>query len=337
MKVNFVVGEHENSTTGVSRYRDAIYNHLKDKVDFNILGYPPNSFISPIRRLFLFARTIKKYENSEITHITSNQYAHVLNSLKNGRSIVTVHNIYDSYILNNSAFREEIKRTQGRICNWLFGVETKRWIKALKKATLVLADSDFSRHEIINRFHCEPSRVRTVLLGVDTDLFKPNPLYKKPPCFGDKTVLYIGSTTLKENSDTMERAFYILKEKMPEVRLVRVMGGLSGENLSLYYNAADVLIFPSIYEEFGLPPLEAMACGTPVVASNTSSMPEVVGDAGMLVDHTNFHDFASAMYEVLTDDGRREEMIKRGLERARWFTWEKTANETLKAYEEVGS
>ncbi|MBA7626717.1 Alpha-maltose-1-phosphate synthase [subsurface metagenome] len=96
-----------------------------------------------------------------------------------------------------------------------------------------------------------------------------------------------------------------------------------------------MFVYPSLYEGFGLPPLEAMACGTPVITSNTSSLPEVVGDAGIMTDPYNVDGLANAMHEVLTNDGLSEDMIKKGLKRAKMFSWEKTAKETLKVYEET--
>jgi glycosyltransferase involved in cell wall biosynthesis len=107
------------------------------------------------------------------------------------------------------------------------------------------------------------------------------------------------------------------------------------EELPLWYNAADLLAYPSLYEGFGLPPLEAMASGTPVVTSNTSSLPEVVGDAAILVDPRNADEIAKAILKVLQDKGLQEEMRKRGLERAKRFTWQGAAEETARVYEEV--
>jgi glycosyltransferase involved in cell wall biosynthesis len=108
------------------------------------------------------------------------------------------------------------------------------------------------------------------------------------------------------------------------------------EDLLHLYNAAQLLVQPSFYEGFGLPPLEAMACGTPVVVSNVSSLPEVVGDAGLLVDPENVSELTVAIWRVLTDEALRAELIAKGFKRARCFSWEKTALETLELYQRVG-
>jgi glycosyltransferase involved in cell wall biosynthesis len=112
-------------------------------------------------------------------------------------------------------------------------------------------------------------------------------------------------------------------------------GEVSLDRLIELYRSADLFVFPSFYEGFGLPVLEAMACGCPVVTSNTTSLPEVVGDAGIMVEPSDVHGLAKAMYDVLTNDGLRRDMIKKGLRRAKMFSWEKTATETLSAYAEV--
>jgi glycosyltransferase involved in cell wall biosynthesis len=112
-------------------------------------------------------------------------------------------------------------------------------------------------------------------------------------------------------------------------------GYVSDEDLPAIYSAADLFVFPSLYEGFGLPPLEAMACGTPVVCSNTASLPEVVGDAAIMVDPHDVEALAEAMHSVLTDPDLAEDLRRRGLERAARFTWERTARETVEVYREV--
>jgi len=106
-------------------------------------------------------------------------------------------------------------------------------------------------------------------------------------------------------------------------------------DLAYYYSSATLLAYPSLYEGFGLPPLEAMACGCPVVISNTSSLPEVVGEAGIMVNPYDTDSLAQAMRRVLTDDKLRDKMVRRGLEQAKKFSWEKTAEQTLEVYEKV--
>lgn len=118
---------------------------------------------------------------------------------------------------------------------------------------------------------------------------------------------------------------------------VRFLGFVPIETLRVFYQAAAAFVFPSLYEGFGLPPLEAMACGTPVVCSNVSSLPEVVGEAAEIVNPENVFDIARGMREVLLDGALRGRLVESGFEQARRFSWERTAQQVLDAYEEIGS
>ncbi len=118
---------------------------------------------------------------------------------------------------------------------------------------------------------------------------------------------------------------------------VRFLGFVPIDTLRTFYQAASAFVFPSLYEGFGLPPLEAMACGTPVVCSHVSSLPEVVGSAAEIVNPENVFDIARGMKEVLLDQKLRRTLVERGFEQARRFSWERTARQVLDAYEEIGS
>jgi len=112
-------------------------------------------------------------------------------------------------------------------------------------------------------------------------------------------------------------------------------GYIADRDLPSLYSGADAFVFPSLYEGFGLPPLEAMACGCPVIASNVSSLPEICGDAAYYIDPHSIESLAEGIKKVLTDQNLRESLIKKGMERARLFTWERSAREHIKVFEEI--
>jgi len=112
-------------------------------------------------------------------------------------------------------------------------------------------------------------------------------------------------------------------------------GFIPEDELPLWYNAADVFVYPSLYEGFGLPPLEAMACGTPVIVSDVSSLPEVVGDAALLVDPHKPDEWAAALSLLCRDVDLRTDLVSRGLERAQEFSWTRMARETIQVYRDV--
>ncbi len=190
----------------------------------------------------------------------------------------------------------------------------------------------------------------------------------------EKFILYLGGFARHKNVERLVRAFYkfslssddkwqlVLAGKLPEekienaddwttnepVRKVKSLvtklgldakviftGFVPEEDLPTLYSAANVFVFPSLYEGFGLPPLEAMACGTPVVASNASSLPEVIGDAGVLVNPLSTNEIASAMGSIIKSKSRQQDMSCKGVKRARDFSWEETARKTLRVYRQV--
>jgi glycosyltransferase involved in cell wall biosynthesis len=181
-------------------------------------------------------------------------------------------------------------------------------------------------------------------------------------------LLYVGRTNPQKNIPRLVEAFAVLRgeiqehpmyrdlrlliigdeiSRYPQLRhaviqsrvedTVRFLGFVPIETLRAFYQAAAAFVFPSLYEGFGLPPLEAMASGTPVVCSNVSSLPEVVGDAAEIVNPENVFDIARGMREVLLNRPRRSVLVERGFDQAGRFSWERTAQQVLDAYEEIGS
>jgi glycosyltransferase involved in cell wall biosynthesis len=128
-----------------------------------------------------------------------------------------------------------------------------------------------------------------------------------------------------------EDAFAIVETLKMDSR-VHFVGRVSSEDLLYLYNAAELLAHPAFYEGFGLPPLEAMACGLPVIVSNVASLPEVVGDAGLLIDPHDVDELTVGLWRVLTDDELRREMREKGLRQAERFSWERAARETIDIY-----
>jgi glycosyltransferase involved in cell wall biosynthesis len=151
------------------------------------------------------------------------------------------------------------------------------------------------------------------------------------PLYWDLRLLIIGD----EISRYPALRHAVIQSRVEET--VRFLGFVPIDTLRSFYQAASAFVFPSLYEGFGLPPLEAMACGTPVVCSYVSSLPEVVGEAAEIVNPENVFDIARGMREVLLNAERRKAMVEMGFEQSRRFSWERTAQQVLEAYEEIGS
>ncbi len=150
------------------------------------------------------------------------------------------------------------------------------------------------------------------------------------PIYKDLRLIIIGDEISKYPS--VRRA--VIKTRVEDV--VRFLGFVPVDALRVFFEAASVFAFPSLYEGFGLPPLEAMASGTPVVTSNVSSLPEVVGNAAVMVNPENVFDIARGMREVLVDESLRAELIRKGYQQARRFSWSQTARQVLEIYHEAG-
>ena len=235
--------------------------------------------------------------------------------------------------------------------------------RSVHRADLVLADSQSTKDDLVELLGVESDRIEVVYPGVEKR-FRPiedqahleevRKRYNLPPRF----ILGLGTLQPRKNFARLIEAFADLRFAICDLHLV-IAGGkgwlyeeifatverlgleekvifpgfVADQDLPALYNLADLFVFPSLYEGFGLPPLEALACGTPVITSDASSLPEVVGEAGLIMEATDVEALAEAMKRVLEDDALRERMIAQGLEQARKFTWEKAAAKLLSLYE----
>lgn len=237
-----------------------------------------------------------------------------------------------------------------------------------RRADLIITVSERSKRDILKLFGVREDKVKVVPNGVPDeyrrvqDRSSIEQLKRKYRIPGDY-ILYVGNfkphknvriliDAYKELPDPLKDKYYLVlcgrRDKFREeietrIRSLRLEGKVvfldfvPEEDMPVLYSGAEVFVFPSLYEGFGLPPLEAMACGTPVVCSNSSSLPEVVGEAGVLVDPHRPELFAEAMERVLTDGGLREDLGSKGSHRSRRFSSEDFSGRLLEILEELAS
>lgn len=235
-----------------------------------------------------------------------------------------------------------------------------------RKADMVITISESSKNDIIRFLHLPEEKVRVIYPGVD-DIFRPvkdnEKLERVKARYGIRKdfILSVGVVEPRKNLDRLIRAFNLLVREdgfgldlvivgkkgwaygavldLPEQlgleKRVIFTGYVPEEDLPLLYSAASLFVYPSIYEGFGIPVLEAMACGTPVITSNVSSLPEVTGDAGLLVDPYDIQAMVQAIKKLLGDEALRKRMREAGLRWARQFSWEKMALSTLEVYKKA--
>lgn len=234
-----------------------------------------------------------------------------------------------------------------------------------RRARFVVCDSRCSQADAIRLLGLSPERTRVVYLAAPPDL-EPVSAEEAEAVrhrfdLGPRFIFYVGGFDQRKNLAVVLRAFARLVTRHPEALLaiagappaasdlfpdwrqlaarlglgerVRFLGRVDDDEKKYLYSAATAFAFPSLYEGFGLPPLEAMACGTPVLCADTSSLPEVVGDAAMLLGARDVEAWAEAMLRVWEDDGLRTDLRARGLARAERFSWQQTAREMGEVFE----
>jgi glycosyltransferase involved in cell wall biosynthesis len=280
---------------------------------------------------------------------------YVLPPLVPCRSVVTIHDcihlMFPQYLPNRLAL----------------GYARASIVAAARRATRVLTVSESSKRDILRFVDIKPEKIDVIYNAYDErftvepreeDVDRVRERYQ----LHDQFVLYAGNVKPHKNLERLIEAFHLVRRRgLDHLKLVligdeisryaslrravhrhqlhkyvRFLGYLPEETLAVMYRLAGVFVFPSLYEGFGLPPLEAMASVTPVVTSNVSSLPEVAGDAAVLVDPYDPRAIADGIYQVLTDDRFRRDLRARGAARARQFSWEQSVQRVREIYMEVG-
>jgi glycosyltransferase involved in cell wall biosynthesis len=234
---------------------------------------------------------------------------------------------------------------------------------ALQAARHVIAITENARQDFVSEFDVRTERITAIPLGVDASFRPParDEVDRVRAKYGlhRRYTLYLGSNKPHKNLVRLVQAWWVLSdgeaelaiagawdERYPEARqlaesrgdsTIRWVGRVAEEDLSALYGAADVFVFPSLFEGFGLPVAEAMACGTPVICSNVTALPEIAGDAAILIEPNDTQAIANALERVLGDDGLRATLRQGGLARAARFSWERTAAQTLAVYRQAAA
>ncbi|MCS7251423.1 MAG: glycosyltransferase family 1 protein [Anaerolineae bacterium] len=244
---------------------------------------------------------------------------------------------------------------------WFLSLMMPRFLRC---ADAVIAVSECTRRDVLRWYRVPEERIYVIYEGVDVRFRPASPeaiaalraRYSLP----DRFILYVGTIEPRKNLPTLFAAYRYLLERYPDVGLViagkagwltqgtfralremglrdrvRFLGYVPDDDLPILYSAASVFALPSLYEGFGLPPLEAMACGTPVIVSDTSSLPEIVGEAGLRVPPDRPADWTAALAVTLADESLRARLREAGLRQAARFKWAETARQTAEVYERV--
>lgn len=296
--------------------------------------------------------------NADLFHIIDHSNAHVAYWLKRmGKPIVvTCHDLVQ--FIYPEILKEQSRLPALSMAAWQFSV------RGMLQSDAIVSVSSNTASDITKMLHIPPEQITVAFNGVDPQ-FQTLPetevtALRQHYALSPQTVclLNVGSNHQRKNILTVLQVLMVLKQRGLSVSLwktgdnftieqqafirkhgldpnILYLGQPSKEALMQIYNAADVLLAPSLYEGFGLTILEAMACGTSVVTSNVSSLPEVAGDAAILVNPTDVVAIADAVCQLQNDPSYRQQLINRGIARASQFTWQNTAQQVAQVYEAV--
>ena len=299
---------------------------------------------------YYFPQNISK-ENIDIYHMPQNGIG--FSQEISCKKIVTIHDLIP-YIMPETVGRGYL-------------------LKFLKEMPLVIGNSDgiitvseFSKQDILKFFPIDENKIFVTPLAADKKYMPLDKTYCKNMLrdtykLTEPFILYLGGFSERKNVASVLTAFSKVYKDLDRKYNLVIVGGYKDssqrlvmlanelgiddivvftgfvpeEHLPIFYNCSDAFIYPSFYEGFGLPPLEAMNCGTPVIASNLTSIPEVVGDGGILINPYNISEISLAIGNLLSNENLRQELSYKGLKRAKEFSWQETAQSTLKVYEDI--
>ncbi|MBE9514325.1 MAG: glycosyltransferase family 4 protein [Chloroflexi bacterium] len=327
-----------------------IYTRIRER--FNISWFSREA-LAPISEDWNFVRMLNRLGG--IVHLPNQHLGRYGNLLKLPY-IITVHDIIR--YLDLKGYSTYIHRPNLRD-RFYFSLD----YRGISKAAKIIAVSEATKRDLTHHLGIPDRQISVVYPGVDHAIFRPSPQASR---LKHPYVLFVGSEHPRKNLFTLLSAFKKLKgqpgfenlklvklgkaggperdfrgETMGTIRRLRLdqqvvfVQDVSVEDLAGYYRGAECFAFPSLYEGFGFPPLEAMACGCPVISSDSSSLPEVVGQAAIKVSPRDAGALADALNKILTDRALRESLIAKGATQAAKFSWQQTAERTLEVYEEV--
>jgi glycosyltransferase involved in cell wall biosynthesis len=245
--------------------------------------------------------------------------------------------------------------------HWADKFYHKLIIKLIKRsADKIIAVSHFTKKDLVDTYKIDPAKIEVIWNGFDDQKYRPiqgtKELLKEKYNITDPFVLFVGRIELKKNVPRLVEAFAKYKQKYPEDKHKLVLVGTKGltfplveeqiqnynigkeiifpgwvpdDDLAIFNNAADLFAFPSLFEGFGIPVIEAMACDCPVICSNTTSLPEVAGDAALMFNPEDVNEIVARMEQVLQNETVAESLVIKGEQRCKLFSWKKCAEETL--------
>lgn len=359
-KVGFIATETFEDPTGIGTYTRQLAMRLAGRVEqFVCVRDAADETPEILSRTMVLPRSLRAgtvrriaapfymaWKGFDLLHFPAETSLYLLRSGR-ARVVVTVHGL--ASVKLPAELHERLPR-RARL----------KYRHLLESVERVITVSESSKRDIVDVYEVDPSRIEVIYNGID-EIFHSDPKELPDVETGDRPyILSVCATIPKKNVSAILRTLAALKERGLPHRLIHIgppgtaqatleadvrrfnlradvdfLGYVSKQELAAYYKRADALLFPSFHEGFGIPIVEAMASGCPVVTSTAFSMPEIAGEAGLLVDPYNIESLISVTYRLLTNRTLREELIELGRNRSRRFSWNRCADETVEVYRQV--
>ena len=339
-----------HNASGIGRYIRNLVPFLVDKFDVTLLANNNEiknyNFLNKVNIIDVNSKIysineqielFKKVPKSDI--FWSPHYNIPILPIKARKRIVTIHDVY------HLAFYDTLSLPQKIYSKFMIN-------QAVKKSDVILSVSEFSKQEII-KYTNTNKNIEIIYNGIEESWMDKNVSFDEK----ENYILYVGNVKPHKNLVRALKAFSLLKDNNIKFKIVgkkdgfitkdieidkiaknledrvEFTGYVSDDELKELYKKAKIFLFPSLYEGFGIPPLEAIASGTPVISSNVASLPEVCGDSAYYVNPYDVNDIAKGMETVLKDEELQKELVQEGLERVKLYSWEKSANKLIKIIE----
>lgn len=322
---------------------------LKKDSNLNSAIIKSNGFLP--YRVFISYQKLFKFIPYEMFLRNKSDISHFFNfAVPRNISGKVITNVYDMVY---KRFPETMNKINYQVLN-------RHLSYSCQRADMILTISQNSKNEIVEYMNVHPDKIEIAYSAVDRDIYynKPDKAYLRSKYNIDSDyIFYLGTLEPRKNVAALIKAFKIISGKYKDIKLVIAggegwksdnvfeliedlkllhkvlfLGYVSKEDKPILYSSASMFVFPSLYEGFGIPPLEAMACGTPVVVADNSSLPEVVQDAGILVDSSDIESLAFQMERLLNDSQLRSRYIEKGLLQSQKFSWADSAQKVMKIY-----
>lgn len=348
--------------SGIGKYLRMLMPFITKEYDVTLLGNPEQlAQFTPLAKVIAFTSPI--YSIGEqiqlpklVSHVDifwSPHYNVPLRGIKCDKKVVTIHDVF------HLAFYKDLPLKQKLYAKFVVN-------KAVKTSDAIITVSDFSKSEIIKYTGCMAGKIEVIYNGVEQNVINVNAeIVQKKYNLPSKYILFVGNVKPHKNLKTLLRAYLLLNERFKRIYKIVIAGKKDGfitgddelinwvntndelrnsivftgyvdnEDMNGIYSNASLFVFPSVYEGFGLPPLEAMVNSCPVIASNASCIPEVCGPAALYFEPMDEYGLKNVIEKVLTDKATMDQLVSEGLERIKLFDWKNAADSHIRLFNQI--